>query len=61
MTYKINQKSKTTLNSRLCFRSQLATIVMAGINDVTGVCVGGVLGHFVCTGLAGRDRFIQRV
>lgn len=25
-------------------RSQLATIVLAGINDVTGVCVGGVLG-----------------
>jgi len=33
-------------------RSQLATIVMAGINDVSGVCVGGVLGHFICTGLA---------
>jgi len=33
-------------------RSQLATIVMAGINDVGGVCVGGVLGHFFCTGLA---------
>jgi len=33
-------------------RSQLATIVLAGINDVTGVCVGGVLGHFICTGLA---------
>ena len=35
-------------------RSQLATIVMAGINDVSGVCVGGVLGHFICTGLAGN-------
>ena len=23
-----------------------------GINDVSGVCVGGVLGHFICTGLA---------
>ena len=51
-------------------RSQLATIVMAGmflpsssesstsnhftgINDVAGVCLGGVLGHFICTGLAG--------
>jgi len=33
-------------------RSQLATIVMAGINDVAGVCVGGVLGHLICTGLA---------
>jgi len=33
-------------------RSQLATIVMAGINDVTGVCLGGVLGHILCTGAA---------
>jgi len=33
-------------------RSQLATIVMAGINDVSGVCVGGVLGHTLCTSLA---------
>jgi len=33
-------------------RSQLATIVLAGINDVSGVCVGGILGHFICTGLA---------
>merc|ERR1719270_1065468 len=33
-------------------RSQLATIVLAGINDVGGVCAGGVLGHFICTGLA---------
>jgi len=33
-------------------RSQLATIVMAGINDVAGVCLGGVLGHFICTGMA---------
>lgn len=33
-------------------RSQLATIVMAGINDVAGVCLGGILGHFICTGLA---------
>ena len=33
---------------------QLATIVMAGINDVAGVCVGGVLGHTICTGLAGQ-------
>jgi len=33
-------------------RSQLATIVLAGINDITGVCVGGVLGHCICTGLA---------
>jgi putative Ca2+/H+ antiporter (TMEM165/GDT1 family) len=36
-------------------RSQLATIVMAGINDVSGVCLGGVLGHFICTGLAGGE------
>ncbi|TRY72253.1 hypothetical protein TCAL_00210 [Tigriopus californicus] len=33
-------------------RSQLATIVLASINDVSGVCLGGVLGHTFCTGLA---------
>jgi len=33
-------------------RSQLATIVLAGINDVDGIIVGGVLGHTICTGLA---------
>lgn len=33
-------------------RSQLATIVLASINDVSGVCLGGVLGHTLCTGLA---------
>ena len=27
-------------------------ILTSGINDVSGVCVGGVLGHFICTGLA---------
>ena len=31
-------------------RSQLATIVLAGLNDVWGVVVGGCLGHTVCTG-----------
>merc|ERR1712203_468691 len=31
-------------------RSQLATIVLAGINDVVGVILGGCLGHAVCTG-----------
>merc|ERR1719436_1957061 len=33
-------------------RSQLATIVLAGINNVWGVIVGGCLGHTVCTGAA---------
>jgi len=33
-------------------RSQLATIVLAGINNVYGVIVGGCLGHTVCTGAA---------
>lgn len=33
-------------------RSQLATIVLAGINDIFGVILGGVLGHALCTGLA---------
>ena len=27
-------------------------LTFLGINDVSGVCVGGVLGHFICTGLA---------
>merc|ERR1712156_477058 len=45
-------------------RSQLATIVLAGINDVVGVILGGCLGHAVCTGgavLAGAliARFIS--
>ncbi len=31
-------------------RSQLATIVLAGLNDVAGVCLGGVVGHCICTG-----------
>ena len=31
-------------------RSQLATIVMASVNDVAGVILGGVLGHTLCTG-----------
>merc|ERR1711962_1482696 len=45
-------------------RSQLATIVLVGINDVGGVILGGCLGHAVCTGgavLAGAliARFIS--
>lgn len=31
-------------------RSQLATIVLVGFNDVGGVIVGGCVGHFICTG-----------
>jgi len=30
-------------------RSQLATIVLVGINDATGVILGGCVGHFICT------------
>jgi len=33
-------------------RSQLATVVLAAREDIWGVCVGGVLGHSMCTGLA---------
>lgn len=33
-------------------RSQIATIVMAAAKNPYGVTVGGVLGHFLCTGLA---------
>ena len=33
-------------------RSQIATIAMGAAKDPLGVCVGGVLGHALCTGLA---------
>jgi putative Ca2+/H+ antiporter (TMEM165/GDT1 family) len=33
-------------------RSQLATVVLAATEDIVGVCIGGVLGHSLCTGLA---------
>ena len=33
-------------------RSQLATIVLASINDIYGIIIGGILGHSICTGLA---------
>ncbi|CAG7834311.1 unnamed protein product [Allacma fusca] len=33
-------------------RSQLATVILAAAEDVVGVCLGGVLGHALCTGLA---------
>jgi len=33
-------------------RSQLATVILAAREDVYGVCIGGVLGHALCTGLA---------
>ncbi|KAA3679390.1 uncharacterized protein DEA37_0003747, partial [Paragonimus westermani] len=44
-------------------RSQLTTIVLAATKSVSGVIVGGVLGHAVCTGLAVlMGRFIaQRI
>lgn len=33
-------------------RSQMATVLLAAREDVYGVCVGGILGHALCTGLA---------
>jgi len=33
-------------------RSQLATVILAAREDVYGVCIGGILGHALCTGLA---------
>ncbi|KAB7502666.1 Transmembrane protein, partial [Armadillidium nasatum] len=33
-------------------RSQLATVVLAASNNIYGIIVGGLLGHFLCTGLA---------
>ena len=44
-------------------RSQLATVILAAREDVYGVCVGGVLGHALCTGLAvlGGRLIAQRI
>jgi putative Ca2+/H+ antiporter (TMEM165/GDT1 family) len=44
-------------------RSQLATIVLAAREELTGVVVGGVLGHALCTGLAvlGGRMIAQRI
>ena len=33
-------------------RSQLATIVLAAREDLSAVILAGLLGHFMCTGLA---------
>lgn len=33
-------------------RSQIATVALAGSNDFIWVTLGGILGHFVCTGIA---------
>lgn len=33
-------------------RSQMATVILAAREDMYGVCVGGILGHALCTGLA---------
>jgi putative Ca2+/H+ antiporter (TMEM165/GDT1 family) len=33
-------------------RSQLATIVLASVNDVGGIILGSIVGHTICTSLA---------
>lgn len=33
-------------------RSQIATIALAASRDMTGVIVGGIIGHSICTGVA---------
>lgn len=44
-------------------RSQLTTIILGAREDVTGVIVGGILGHSLCTGLAviGGRMIAQRI
>jgi putative Ca2+/H+ antiporter (TMEM165/GDT1 family) len=44
-------------------RSQLATVVLAATEDIPGVCIGGILGHSLCTGLAvlGGRMIAQRI
>ncbi|KAJ9100741.1 hypothetical protein QFC19_005480 [Naganishia cerealis] len=32
-------------------RSQIATIALAGVNDISVVAFGTILGHFICTGI----------
>ena len=46
-----NRSNFTSINN-VDFFLLLATIVLAGINDVDGIILGGVLGHTICTGLA---------
>lgn len=33
-------------------RSQFATIILASQNNAYGVCLGGIIGHMICTGIA---------
>lgn len=44
-------------------RSQIATIVLAAREDVTGVTLGGIIGHSICTALAviGGRMVAQRI
>uniref|UniRef100_A0A6M2E198 GDT1 family protein n=1 Tax=Xenopsylla cheopis TaxID=163159 RepID=A0A6M2E198_XENCH len=44
-------------------RSQLTTIILGAREDVTGVIIGGILGHSLCTGLAvlGGRMIAQRI
>lgn len=44
-------------------RSQLTTIILGAREDVTGVIMGGILGHSICTGLAvlGGRMIAQRI
>jgi len=44
-------------------RSQLTTIILGAREDVAGVCIGAILGHAICTGIAvvGGRLLAQRI
>jgi len=72
---KISKSAKTILNKvfiqafTMTFlaewgdRSQIATINLAATHNAIAVCVGGILGHMICTGIAclGGSLFARKI